>query len=177
MNVKKKQTAFPGCASCVSAGFVVGCRRLNRVPEGGCPLKKKTVAAGAALLVCAIVLCFFLLRGAPSDSRFTVLVDGAPLSAPVLAPEKGGGLRVILTLDGREIANLPFGEAHTVRVEGENGFENTLRISENSVRMESANCDGQDCVKMEEITRDNLETRVMQGMIICLPHRLCVEVR
>jgi hypothetical protein len=30
---------------------------------------------------------------------------------------------------------------------------------------------------MEEITRDNLETRVMFGMIVCLPHRLTVEVR
>ena len=43
--------------------------------------------------------------------------------------------------------------------------------------MESANCEGQDCVHMEPVTRDNLETRVMSGMIICLPHRLSVEVR
>ena len=46
-----------------------------------------------------------------------------------------------------------------------------------AVRMEHANCEGQDCVQMEEITRDNLETRVMFGMIICLPHRLSVEVK
>ena len=43
--------------------------------------------------------------------------------------------------------------------------------------MEEADCHGQDCVKMEPVTRDNLEMRVMGGFIICLPHRVSVEVR
>ena len=59
----------------------------------------------------------------------------------------------------------------------ENGDENSLVLTGDRVYMESANCDGQDCVKMEAVTRENLETRVMFGMIICLPHRLSVEVR
>ena len=84
---------------------------------------------------------------------------------------------MILTLDGQEAANLPFGEAHTVRILQQDGAENTLVLTGESVYMESANCEGQDCVHMEKITRDNLETRVMFGMIICLPHRLSVEVR
>ena len=139
-------------------------------------MKKKVLVPGILLVILAAVLCFVLLRPGPDPAASRVLVDGAPLSAPVLSPEKED-LRVILTLDGVEIANLPFGEAHTVRVLQENGDENTLLLTGESVRMESANCQGQDCVHMEEITRDNLETRVMFGMIICLPHKLSVEVR
>ena len=139
-------------------------------------MKRKYVAA--ALLAAAAAVCLLLLhpwtRPAPG---IRVLVDGRALSSPSVSPEKTDDLRVYLTLDGKEIASLPFSEPHTVQVLQENGDENTLRITGTSVRMEHANCDGQDCVKMEEVTRDNLETRVMFGMIICLPHRLSVEVR
>ena len=108
-------------------------------------------------------------------AAFLALLDG--MKAEDEAGALQDGLRVILTLDGQEIANLPFGEAHTVRVLQENGDENTLVLTGESVYMESANCEGQDCVHMEPVTRNNLETRVMSGMIICLPHRFSVEVR
>ena len=140
-------------------------------------MKKKLWAAAILLSAAAAVLWFMLLRPGPRSAGSGILVDGKPLSAPVLSPEKKEDLRVHLTLDGKEIADLPFGEAHTVRILQEDGSENTLILTGESVYMESANCEGQDCVHMEKVTRDNLETRVMFGMIICLPHRLSVEVR
>ena len=140
-------------------------------------MKKKYIAAAVLLFAAAVILYLALSRPGVKGSGVVVRVDGRePLSA-VLSPEKQNDLRVVLTLDGRLIADLPFGEAHTIQVLQENGDENTLLITGNSVRMESANCEGQDCVHMEEITRNNLETRVMFGMIICLPHRLSVEVK
>ena len=139
-------------------------------------MKRKYWAAAVLVLVLA-VLCLVLLRPWDRPAEVRVLVDGQELTSPVVSPEKTGDLRVYLTLDGKEIASLPFGEPHTVQVLQAGGDENTLRITETSVCMEHANCEGQDCVKMEEITRDNLETRVMFGMIICLPHRLSAEVR
>ena len=138
---------------------------------------KGKILAVCLMLAAAAVLCFLLLRPGESSTGVVVRVDGQAVSSPVLSPEKQDGLRVHITLDGAEIADLPFGEAHTVRIEQENGFENTLLLTEDCVLMESANCEGQDCVHMEKITRDNLETRVMFGIIICLPHRLSVEVR
>ena len=91
-------------------------------------------------------------------------------------PEGGDGLRVIVTVDGDEAANLPFGTEHTLQVIQDSG-RNTVRITPDAVYMEEADCHGQDCVKMEPVTRDNLEMRVMGGFIICLPHRVSVEVR
>ncbi len=131
------------------------------------------ILAGAV----AAVVCFLLLRPGSTPAGAGILLDGKPLSETVLSPEKTDDLRVILTLDGQEIANLPFGEAHTIKVVQGNGDENTVVLTGDSVYMESANCEGQDCVHMEKVTRDNLETRVMFGMIICLPHKLSVEVR
>ena len=140
-------------------------------------MKKKALAAGILLILIATVLCFVLLRPGTRPSGVKILLDGEEFSGKALSPEKEDDLRVILTLDGKEIADLPFGEAHTVRVLQDNGDENILVLTGESVYMESANCEGQDCVHMEKVTRDNLETRVMFGMIICLPHRLSVEVR
>ena len=140
-------------------------------------MKRKYIAPAVLLLAAAAVLCMVLLRPAAKDSGVVIRVDGRELSVPVLFPEKQDGLHVIVTLDGRLIADLPFGEAHAVQILQDNGDENNLLLTGESVRMESANCEGQDCVRMEEVTADNLETRVMFGMIICLPHRLSVEVR
>ena len=140
-------------------------------------MRKKVLALCLMLAAAAIVLCFLLLRPGGESAGAVVRVDGEVLSSPALSPEKQDDLRVHITLDGAEIADLPFGEAHTVRIEQGNGFENTLLLTGDSVLMESANCEGQDCVHMEKITRDNLETRVMYGMIICLPHRVTVEVK
>ena len=139
-------------------------------------MKKRVWIAVLLLAAAAAVLCFVLLRPGTKTAGTQILLDGKALSDPVLSPDSKD-LRVILTLDGKEIANLPFEEAHTVKVIQENGDENTLVLTGDRVYMESANCEGQDCVKMEVVTRDNLETRVMFGMIICLPHRLSVEVR
>ena len=138
-------------------------------------MKGKILALCLLLAAAAAALCLLLFRPAPR--QVSVLVDGAPLAGSVLAPEAREDLRVHVTLDGAEIADLPFGQAHTVRILQGDGAENTLLLTGDSVLMQSANCEGQDCVHMEKITRENLETRVRCGMIICLPHRLSVEVR
>ena len=137
-------------------------------------MKKKQFAV-AVILLAAAVLGLLMWQPWVRSSGILVVVDGEAYDPAASVPS--GDLQVHLTFDGKEIAAFPFDEAHTVRVLQENGDENTLVLTGESVYMESANCEGQDCVHMEEVTRDNLETRVMFGMIICLPHRLSVEVR
>lgn len=134
-----------------------------------CAVLALALAAGGILL---------LTRGGGStpDGGITVLLDGAELTEAVPDPEGGDGLRVIVTVDGNEVANLPFGTEHTLQVIQGSGT-NTVHITPDAVYMQEADCHGQDCVKMEPVTRDNLEMRVMGGFIICLPHRLSVEVR
>ena len=88
-----------------------------------------------------------------------------------------GCLGVHITLDGAPLLDLPFGEAHTVRILQQDGGENTVTMTGDAVWMSEANCEGQDCVQMGEVTEDNLELRVMGGFIICLPHRIAVEIR
>ena len=91
-------------------------------------MKKRVWIAVLLLAAAAAVLCFVLLRPGTKTAGTQILLDGKALSDPVLSPDSKD-LRVILTLDGKEIANLPFEEAHTVKVIQENGDENTLVLN------------------------------------------------
>lgn len=124
----------------------------------------------------ALMLCLLLTAcRAPSPGAPRVLVDGQPVQSP---PQGGAeGIRVYVTVDGAEVAALPFDEAHVVTVRIPGVGENVVRLTGSAVYMEQADCENQDCVHMGEVTLDNLELRVMGGFIVCLPHKVSVEVR
>ncbi len=126
----------------------------------------------------ALLLALCLLggcRGSAPKGDTQVLLDGRPWDGA--KPGEGGDLRVYVTLDGAELIDLPFDEPHTVEIIQPDGAKNTVSLTGEAVTMASANCENQDCVHMGEVTRDNLELRVMGGFIICLPHKVSVEVR
>ena len=85
-------------------------------------MKKTTWAAISLLLAAAILLILVLVmfpgKPAGSGNGAELLLDGAALPAAYLpgasedAPA-AGDLRVVISLDGRDVAVLPFGEAHT----------------------------------------------------------------
>lgn len=134
----------------------------------------------ASLLIAAVLLWIFVLRpsGEPKGSgEVQVILDGKPMAAQESTGSAGEDLRVYITLDGKPLLDLPFAEVHTVRIVQPDGGENTVMMTGSSVYMTEANCEGQDCVQMGEVTRENMEVRVMGGFIICLPHRISVEVR
>ena len=136
--------------------------------------RRRCLSLLAALLLAALALTGCEAR---EPGGMLLTLDGQPWEGGSLSPQSGDGLRVYVTLDGAPLADLPFGEAHTLVVRQPDGSENAVRLTGEAAYMESANCDNQDCVNMGEVTRDNLELRVMGGFIICLPHRVSVEVR
>ena len=138
------------------------------------------LGVGSLRLTALLMALGLVLSGcapAPRAGGTRVLVDGAAWEGPAVSPEAGEGLRVYVTFDGRPLIDLPFGEAHSVQVLLPDGAENTVAITADAVYMEHADCENQDCVNMGAVTRENLELRVMGGFIICLPHKISVEVR
>ena len=133
------------------------------------------------LLLAALLLLCSILAGCGGGEapgvKAQVLVDGAAWTGDAMAPNASDGLRVYVTLDGKSLIDLPFEEAHSVSVIQPDGEENHIRLTGDAVYMESANCENQDCVNMGAVTRENLELRVLGGFIVCLPHRVSVEVR
>ena len=142
--------------------------------------KRKMKCPGPLALIAAMLAACLILPGCQGErpgSAVQVLVDGKPFEGGAISPEAAEDLRVYVTLDGEPLVDLPFSEAHSVRIVQPDKAENAVTLTGERVYMESANCENQDCVHMGEVTRENLELRVMGGFIICLPHRLSVEVR
>ena len=84
-------------------------------------------------------------------------------------------LRVIVKVGGELYADVPFGEERTIEITRELG-KNVIKITADSVFMEEADCPDQQCVGFAPITRDNMETRTLRDMIICMPHQVTVQV-
>ena len=138
------------------------------------------LGVGSLRLTALLMALGLVLSGcapAPRAGGTRVLVDGVAWEGPAVSPEVGEGLRVYITCDGQPLLDLPFSEPHSVQILQDDGAENTVAITGNAVYMDHADCENQDCVQMGEVTRDNLELRVMGGFIICLPHKISVEVR
>lgn len=135
----------------------------------------------ALLWFCALLTVLALSTSGCAPAKeaggVRLLVDGEEWKGAAVSPGSEEGLRVYITCDGQPLLDLPFGEAHSVRIIQDGGAENTVAITEDAVYMEHADCDNQDCVQMGAVTRENLELRVMGGFIICLPHKISVEVR
>ena len=133
--------------------------------------------------LCLMLLAVLLLLAgceprseAPESGGLRVLVDG---KAVQIGTQKASSeeAQVWFTLEGRLLLTLPFSEAHEVSILQEDGSENTIRMTGTAVYMEKVNCPNEDCVQMGEVTLENLQYRPLGGFLVCLPHRLTVEVR
>ena len=128
------------------------------------------------LVAALLMLCLALTACGAKPSGAKVLLDGAAWDKVPLSPEVKSP-RVYITLDGKDLIDLPFAEPHDVTILQDDGSENAVKITGEAVYMDHANCENQDCVNMGQVTLDNLELRVMGGFVICLPHKVSVEVR
>lgn len=132
---------------------------------------RKGLVAALLMLCLALSAC-----GGKAPGGARVLLDGAAWDGKALSPEAKSP-RVYITLDGKDLIDLPFSEPHDVTILQDDGSENAVKLTGEAVYMDHANCENQDCVNMGQVTLDNLELRVMGGFVICLPHKLSVEVR
>ncbi len=79
----------------------------------------------------------------------------------------------VLRVDGTEIKTFPLmagEESNTYTYKDEHGDYNLIEIDGDRVRIKEADCDDQICVRRGWATK-NGET------IVCLPHKLVIEVR
>lgn len=80
----------------------------------------------------------------------------------------GAGAWAVVTADGEEIARYPLNEDRTVRLEDETGC-NILQIAGGAAAVIEADCGDHTCVRTGEISREG-------ERIICLPHKLIIEI-
>ncbi len=103
-----------------------------------------------------------------------VALAAALVSARLL---HGGGAKdmVDIKVNGQLYESVPLDENRVVEVRQDSGAVNHIEIKNGAVRMLDANCANQDCIRMGTMSADH--PGAMFGVIVCLPHRVSVELR
>lgn len=99
-----------------------------------------------------------------------VLVLGALVSVGMMVyNNQEAGVRVVVTVDGKEYGSYPLNRDTVVEIEGKLGI-NIMEIKDGSVRMVEAVCPDLYCVQYKPISANGEQ-------IICLPGTIILEIR
>lgn len=105
--------------------------------------------------------------------------EGLILPAPETAPTyevPANTPWLSIRADGFTYAPVPLIATGDYTFTHSDGSWNVLHVTPTGIRMDSADCSTQDCVHQGTATIDNYEFRPLGGQIICLPHKLIVEL-
>ena len=83
---------------------------------------------------------------------------------------------VLVYRNGELYATGHLGQKDDIIVRGENGEENTVSFTEDSVYMKHSTCHNQLCIDQGAVSLSNVSTRFYRNQIICLPNRVTVEL-
>lgn len=144
-------------------------------------MKRKDIIA---VLIIAAAAAALLIYGL--SSRTAVRAPGGPQPATEPAESPAAEPAPVPTLNPAQsylrittangaYAPIPLVEEGTFTLTQDDA-ENVVHVGKDSFYMESANCEGHDCVKQGEVTLENRDERVLYNMIICLPHQVTLEL-
>ena len=152
-------------------------------------MKRKdiTLVVCFALLAGVLLIFGFTLRtgktGAQTKEERILANIGTNEQASVIdeavqtyLSENSAEAYLLMKTSSRIYAPIPLNEENSFRIVQRNGDYNTVHIGINSFYMEDSNCENHDCVKEGTVTLDNMHTRVLYNMIVCLPHQLSLEM-
>ena len=105
-----------------------------------------------------------------------ILIVAALMAAKTLfRPDLGSRAAVQIKVDGQEIGTYPLQENREIPVHTEYGY-NLIVIQDGAVFVREADCGNQDCVQQGAMSLDNYTQRFLGNLILCLPHKLEIQL-
>ena len=83
---------------------------------------------------------------------------------------------LLVTVGGMMYEPLPLAGEGSFTIRQDETITNTLHVTPDSIWMEHSSCDNQDCVQQGTVSLENMNTRVLSNMIICLPNQVVLEL-
>ena len=105
-----------------------------------------------------------------------ILAGALYLAAPLWRPAASED-QVVVTVNQQTYAVIPLSEPKRLTITQADGSQNVLIVTPEGAYMESATCQGHDCILQGPVTLENYELRPNQNFIICLPNRVTVELQ
>lgn len=83
---------------------------------------------------------------------------------------------LVVSVRGNLYEPIPLLDEGSFTVKQGEDMSNTIHVTPDSIWMEHSTCDNQDCVMQGTVSLDNMDTRVLSNMIICLPNEVVLEL-
>ena len=83
---------------------------------------------------------------------------------------------LVISVQGAIYEPLPLGGEGVFTIKQDENTSNTVHVTPTSVWMEHSSCDNQDCVDQGTVSLENIDSRVLYNMIICLPNQVVLEL-
>ena len=83
---------------------------------------------------------------------------------------------LVISVQGAIYEPLPLGGEGVFTIKQDEKTSNTVHVTPTSVWMEHSSCDNQDCVDQGTVSLENIDSRVLYNMIICLPNQVVLEL-
>ena len=100
----------------------------------------------------------------------------APYAEPAATETPAVSAYLVVTVQGMMYEPLPLAGEGSFTIKQDENTTNTIHVTPDSVWMEHSTCDNQDCVDQGTVSLDNMSTRVLSNMIICLPNEVVLEL-
>lgn len=108
-------------------------------------------------IVLAVSLSLFLLR-------------------PASLGTSSGTAYLRITVPGKSFPLTPLTGSSEIEITQEDGSHNVVEVFEGGFRMKESDCHNQDCVHQGDVTLSNIAERPLANQIICLPHKVVLEL-
>ena len=104
-----------------------------------------------------------------------VVICGAMFAISFFAPQLGSHAEVCIKVNGQETGRYPLNENREIPLQTEYGY-NLVVIENCSVFVREADCNNHDCISQGSMNLDNYTQRFLGNLIVCLPHKLEIEL-
>lgn len=109
------------------------------------------------------------------------LQEPASTAAPAQTEDTGYELQradayLVLTVRGELYEPIALTGEGSFTIKQSEEMTNTVHVTADSMWMEHSTCDNQDCVDQGTVSLENMGSRVLANMIICLPNEVVLEL-
>jgi hypothetical protein len=81
-----------------------------------------------------------------------------------------------ITVPGQSYDLIPLDQEKEIEIRQDDGSYNVVEIFPGGFRMKESNCTNQNCIQQGDVTLSNMGSRALANEVICLPHRVVLEL-
>jgi len=81
-----------------------------------------------------------------------------------------------ISVPGQTYELVPLTGEQEIVLEQADGSRNVVQVVKDGFYMKESNCTNQDCMLQGEVTTQNMDSRALANQIICLPHKVVLEL-